>query len=175
MWGVRTTFPRFRNGLSEGSGSSSKTSIPAPAIRWFRSAAIAVNEKINLACSGAVSKNIFRASNGGTGQNGEAPQADQLASVAAAKNVKVVVLSTYDEYEQQALAAGRRQERDAIGHAGCGDGVRNGDGGQAQRVGVIGVIAVVEVGRQRVARDVVDAERLLSDRSLQHRGGRRLG
>lgn len=48
---------------------------------------------INLSCSGATTKNIFRAANGGVAYKGEAPQADQLATVAAANNVKVVVLS----------------------------------------------------------------------------------
>ncbi|MER5485670.1 hypothetical protein ABT024_20965 [Streptomyces sp. NPDC002812] len=48
---------------------------------------------INLACSGAVSQNVFRASNGGVAFKGEAPQADQLAAVAASNNVKVIALS----------------------------------------------------------------------------------
>ncbi|SDI46536.1 GDSL-like Lipase/Acylhydrolase family protein [Actinokineospora alba] len=48
---------------------------------------------INLSCSGATTKNIFRAGNGGVAYKGEAPQADQLASVAAANNVKVIVVS----------------------------------------------------------------------------------
>lgn len=38
---------------------------------------------VNLACSGATSQNVFRASNGGVAFKGEAPQADQLAAVAA--------------------------------------------------------------------------------------------
>ena len=59
----------------------------------IRSAGIAVNEKINLACSGAVTANIFRASQGGQSRNGEAPQADRLLTVAQQKNVKMVVLS----------------------------------------------------------------------------------
>ncbi len=56
-------------------------------------AGIAVDEPISLACSGAVTENIFRASSGGTVYKTEAPQADQLATVAAQKSVKVVVLS----------------------------------------------------------------------------------
>ncbi|MFE9257336.1 GDSL-type esterase/lipase family protein [Streptomyces sp. NPDC006879] len=48
---------------------------------------------INLACSGAVTDNVFRASKGGVGYKGEAPQADQLASVAASHEVKVIALS----------------------------------------------------------------------------------
>jgi lysophospholipase L1-like esterase len=56
-------------------------------------ARIAVDRKVNLACSGAVSANIFRASNGGQAQDGLPPQADQLAAVAAQTRVKAVVLS----------------------------------------------------------------------------------
>ncbi|MCX4528827.1 MULTISPECIES: GDSL-type esterase/lipase family protein [unclassified Streptomyces] len=48
---------------------------------------------VNLACSGAVSQNVFRASNGGVSYKGEAPQADQLAAVAASHDVKVIALS----------------------------------------------------------------------------------
>ncbi|MFD0359102.1 hypothetical protein ACFVHW_36020 [Streptomyces sp. NPDC127110] len=48
---------------------------------------------VNLACSGAVSQNVFRASNGGVAYKGEAPQADQLAAVAASRDVKVIALS----------------------------------------------------------------------------------
>jgi lysophospholipase L1-like esterase len=59
----------------------------------IRSAPLAVDQKINLACSGAVTSNIFRASSGGVGQNGELPQADQLATVAGQAKVKLIVLS----------------------------------------------------------------------------------
>ncbi|MGW0393642.1 GDSL-type esterase/lipase family protein [Streptomyces sp. NPDC003042] len=48
---------------------------------------------VNLACSGATTANVFRASNGGVAYKGEAPQADQLAAVAAASDVKVITLS----------------------------------------------------------------------------------
>lgn len=54
---------------------------------------IAVDAKINLACSGAVAANVFRGSNGGTTHKGEAPQADQLATVAADHDVEMIVLS----------------------------------------------------------------------------------
>ena len=50
-------------------------------------------ERVNLACSGGQTKNIWRAASGGSGQNGEAPQADQLLEVARAKDVKLVVMS----------------------------------------------------------------------------------
>lgn len=58
-------------------------------VHWVTSAATT----INLACSGAVTQNIFRASNGGASQKGWAPQADQLAAVAAANDVTAIVLS----------------------------------------------------------------------------------
>jgi lysophospholipase L1-like esterase len=59
----------------------------------IRSASLPVNLRVNLACSGAVTTNIFRSTSGGVGQNGELPQADQLSAVAARYNVKLVVLS----------------------------------------------------------------------------------
>ncbi|MFD6934555.1 GDSL-type esterase/lipase family protein [Streptomyces goshikiensis] len=58
-----------------------------------KSAGAIADVAVNLACSGAVSRNVFRASNGGVSFKGEAPQADQLASVAASNNVKVIALS----------------------------------------------------------------------------------
>ncbi|WP_442813493.1 GDSL-type esterase/lipase family protein [Streptomyces sp. NBC_01244] len=58
-----------------------------------KSAGAIADVAINLACSGAVSQNVFRASNGGVAFKGEAPQADQLAAVAASNNVKVIALS----------------------------------------------------------------------------------
>jgi hypothetical protein len=62
-------------------------------VATIKSAGISVNEKINLACSGAKSVNIWRASQGGQSFKGEAPQADQLLTVAQQKNVKLVVLT----------------------------------------------------------------------------------
>lgn len=59
----------------------------------IQSATIAVDAKINLACSGAVANNIWRASQGGVTFKGEAPQADQLAGVAAGHDVELIVLS----------------------------------------------------------------------------------
>ncbi|OKI61949.1 GDSL-type esterase/lipase family protein [Streptomyces sp. MJM1172] len=58
-----------------------------------KSAGAIADVAVNLACSGAVSQNVFRASNGGVSFKGEAPQADQLAAVAASNNVKVIALS----------------------------------------------------------------------------------
>lgn len=59
----------------------------------IKSARLPVAERIDLSCSGGQTRNIFRASQGGVGQNGEAPQADRLVSVARAKNVKLIMLS----------------------------------------------------------------------------------
>jgi hypothetical protein len=57
------------------------------------SASIPVQEELNLSCSGASTANIFRAAAGGLSRNGEPPQADQLAGVARARDVRLVVLS----------------------------------------------------------------------------------
>jgi hypothetical protein len=59
----------------------------------IKSAAISVNEKINIACSGAQTNNTWRASQGGQAFKGEAPQGDQLATIAHQKNVKLIVLT----------------------------------------------------------------------------------
>lgn len=48
---------------------------------------------INLACSGATTTNVLRASAGGVSFKGEAPQNDQLALVARAHRVSAIVLS----------------------------------------------------------------------------------
>ena len=48
---------------------------------------------VNLACSGAETEHIFRAANGGQWFKGEAPQADQLAGLAATHDIELVVLS----------------------------------------------------------------------------------
>jgi hypothetical protein len=58
-----------------------------------RSAGAIADVAVNLACSGATSQNVFRASNGGVAFKGEAPQADQLATVAASHDVKSIALS----------------------------------------------------------------------------------
>lgn len=59
----------------------------------IKTSGIAVQERINIACSGAQTKNIWRASQGGQTFKGEAPQADQLLTIAQQKNVKMVVLT----------------------------------------------------------------------------------
>ena len=59
----------------------------------IRSASLPVAERVDLSCSGAVTRNIFRAASGGQGQNGEQPQADKLLPVARSKDIKLVMLS----------------------------------------------------------------------------------
>ncbi|MER6298547.1 GDSL-type esterase/lipase family protein [Kitasatospora sp. NPDC001539] len=56
-------------------------------------ASTVAQNRIDLACSGAVTANVFRAANGGQSFKGEAPQADQLATVARQNNVKLITLS----------------------------------------------------------------------------------
>ena len=74
-------------------GSSYANGCHRSDVATIKSAGVAVAEKINLACSGARSVNIWRASQGGQAFKGEAPQADQLLTVAQQKNVKLVVLT----------------------------------------------------------------------------------
>jgi hypothetical protein len=74
-------------------GSSYSNGCHRSDVATIKSAGISVSEKINLACSGARSVHIWRASQGGQSFKGEAPQADQLLTVAQQKNVKLVVLT----------------------------------------------------------------------------------
>ena len=74
-------------------GSSYGNGCHRSDVATIKSAGISVSEKINLACSGARSVHIWRASQGGQSFKGEAPQADQLLTVAQQKNVKLVVLT----------------------------------------------------------------------------------
>jgi hypothetical protein len=74
-------------------GSTAASGCDRSDVAEIRSATIAVNRKINLACSGATTANIFRRSNGGQAFKGEPPQGDQLLFVAAAVRVRLVVLS----------------------------------------------------------------------------------
>lgn len=59
----------------------------------IQNSGIAVDHRINLACSGATTANVIRAAHGGVAFKGEKPQADQLAEVARKNDVKLVVLS----------------------------------------------------------------------------------
>ncbi len=57
------------------------------------SARLAVARRFNIACSGAVTKNLFRSSQGGVGQDGEPAQGDQLGPIARANRVKLIEVS----------------------------------------------------------------------------------
>jgi lysophospholipase L1-like esterase len=57
------------------------------------SASVRVDKKVNLSCSGAETKNIWRAASGGQAFKGEAPEADQLARIATQYRVKLVGLT----------------------------------------------------------------------------------
>ncbi len=74
-------------------GSTASSGCHRSDVATIKTAGISVSEKINLACSGAKSQNIWRASQGGQSFKGETPQADQLLTVAQQKNVKLVVLT----------------------------------------------------------------------------------
>ncbi|MFG2193269.1 proprotein convertase P-domain-containing protein [Streptomyces sp. NPDC048639] len=54
--------------------------------------AIDVDARINLACSGANAKNVWRSSHGGESTRGEAPQADRLAALAKTHDIKAIYL-----------------------------------------------------------------------------------
>jgi hypothetical protein len=59
----------------------------------IRSAPVAVEAKINLACSGAKAANVWSSALGGRSHFGEPPQADKLAAVAWRDDVRMVVLT----------------------------------------------------------------------------------
>jgi hypothetical protein len=57
------------------------------------SQAIDVGVRVNIACSGAQTRHLWRGSSGGEGFKGEAPQAEQLATIARRTDVELVVLT----------------------------------------------------------------------------------
>ena len=74
-------------------GSSFDNDCDRSDVAPIKSASIGVMERINIACSGARTQHIWRASAGGQSFKGEAPQADQLLPIAQQKNVKLIVLT----------------------------------------------------------------------------------
>jgi lysophospholipase L1-like esterase len=74
-------------------GASAENGCDRSAMAPIRSAPIEVDEKVNLACSGAKTVNIWRAVSGGKPHRGEPPQADQLAAAARRFDVKLIVLT----------------------------------------------------------------------------------
>jgi lysophospholipase L1-like esterase len=59
----------------------------------LESAPIEVDEKVNLACSGAKARDLWPGDEGGTAHFGEPPQADQLAAAARQDQVRMVVVT----------------------------------------------------------------------------------
>lgn len=57
------------------------------------SARVPVDRRVNLACSGAVTTDLLRTSEGGTIARGEQPQGDRLLTVARATRVRMIVVS----------------------------------------------------------------------------------
>lgn len=74
-------------GASEADGCHRSDVAP------IESASIAVDARVNLACSGAKARDLWPGSEGGTSHFGEPPQADQLAVVARRDQVRMVVVT----------------------------------------------------------------------------------
>lgn len=74
-------------------GASEENDCHRSDVAPIRSAPVVVADKANLACSGATLANVWPAASGGRPHFGEAPQADQLAPLAAHENVRMVVLT----------------------------------------------------------------------------------
>ncbi|MCX4750804.1 GDSL-type esterase/lipase family protein [Kitasatospora sp. NBC_01287] len=74
-------------------GSTYASGCDRSDVAEVKSATGIAQTSVNLACSGATTANVFRAADGGQSFKGEAPQADQLAALAAKDNVKLITLS----------------------------------------------------------------------------------
>ena len=74
-------------------GASEQNDCHRSDVAPIRSAPVAVDEKVNLACSGARLANVWPAALGGQWHFGEAPQVDQLAALARRAEVRMVVLT----------------------------------------------------------------------------------
>jgi hypothetical protein len=74
-------------------GSSEANGCHRSDVAPILSAPVAVERKVNLACSGAKVVNVWPAALGGRAHFGEPPQADQLAAVARRDDVRMVVLT----------------------------------------------------------------------------------
>ena len=59
----------------------------------LNSAQLPVSSSFNVACSGASSANVISSSSGGRSHNGEIPQVDQLAGIAAGHDIELVVVT----------------------------------------------------------------------------------
>src|SRR4051794_34192161 len=67
-------------------GGSDQDGCHRSDVAEIRSSRLAVARRINIACSGAQTVNIFRSSHGGEPKKGEAPEADQLLPIARQRN-----------------------------------------------------------------------------------------
>ena len=74
-------------------GASEENECHRSDVAPIRSAPIAVDAHINLACSGARARNLWPASLGGQPHFGEPPEADQLAAVARRLDIRLVLVT----------------------------------------------------------------------------------
>jgi lysophospholipase L1-like esterase len=74
-------------------GASEENECHRSDVAPIRSAPIAVDEHVNLACSGARARNLWPSSIGGRPHFGEPPEADQLADVARRLDVRLVLVT----------------------------------------------------------------------------------
>src|SRR5918912_27143 len=74
-------------------GASAANGCHRSDVAEVRSSTTGLSARLNIACSGAVTRNIFRASNGGEPEKGEPPQADQLQLLARQYRIRLIVLS----------------------------------------------------------------------------------
>src|SRR5689334_14905361 len=74
-------------------GASAADGCHRADVAEIRSASLPVQDRINIACSGAVSSDLYRSADGGTREHGEPPEADQLLQVARTHDVRFIVVS----------------------------------------------------------------------------------
>ncbi|HVY95741.1 MAG TPA: hypothetical protein VHA54_02165 [Solirubrobacterales bacterium] len=74
-------------------GGSEENDCHRSDVAPISSAPVPVDERLNLACSGARLRNLWPADRGGEAHFGEAPQIDQLARVAERAEVRMVVVT----------------------------------------------------------------------------------
>ncbi len=86
-WGLCAYEPERVYGASEANGCHRSDVAP------IASAPVPVDEKVNLACSGAKIENVLPSAMGGQPHFGQVPQVDALREVARRDEVKMVVLT----------------------------------------------------------------------------------
>jgi hypothetical protein len=74
-------------------GASEENGCHRSDVAPIQSAPLAVDERFNLACSGAKAANVWPSAMGGRWHFGEPPQADRLAAVAERDDVRMVVVT----------------------------------------------------------------------------------